>query len=127
MDFHWHSLKTRLTILSLVIFLAGIGSLTAYVGRLLQKDFERMLGEQQFSTASVVAMKIDHDLEFRKRSLERVAEGIPANVFATPARLQALLEDRPLLLELFNGGCFAIGPDGVAIADVPRATGRIGM
>ena len=35
-------------------------------------------------------------------------------------------EQRPVLLSLFNGGVFATGADGVAIADLPLSSGRIG-
>ncbi len=125
--FQWHSLKTRVTLFTLVFFLIGIWSLAYYVSWVLKEDLESLLGEQQFSTASIVAGDINQDINFRLRSLENIAEGIAPDTFRNPAALQALLEERPLLQKLFNGGFFAIRSDGLAIADIPISTGRIGM
>jgi PAS domain-containing protein len=43
-----------------------------------------------------------------------------------PPALQALLEQRPLLQSMFNGGIFVTNIGGTAIADVPLSNGRIG-
>jgi hypothetical protein len=50
-----HSLKARVTLLTLVISMTGIWSLTLFATQRLQADMARMLGEQQLSTASAVA------------------------------------------------------------------------
>lgn len=121
------SLKLRVTFFSLVIFWAAIWSLTYYAGLMLRSDLRRLLGEQQFSVASIVAAEVNQELDFRLRALERVSSGITPAAFARPEKLQVSLENRPVLRSLFNGGFFAIGTDGTAIADVPRTTGRIGM
>ncbi len=41
--------------------------------------------------------------------------------------MQTVLEQRPLLLELFNGGAFVTRFDGTAIASVPTALNRVGF
>lgn len=123
----WRSLRTRVTLLTLVIFLAGIWSLVYYAGRMLHTDLQNLLGEQQYSAVSIVASDVDHEIDFRLRSLESIAQSITPQTFRNPLALQSLLEDRPLLLKLFNGGFFAVRADGTTIADVPRTTGRIGM
>jgi hypothetical protein len=48
--FQWRSLKTRVTIFTLAIFLVSLWSLAFYAGRMLRQDMQRLLGEQQFST-----------------------------------------------------------------------------
>jgi PAS domain S-box-containing protein len=120
------SLKTRLTVFTLVIFVLGIWSLSLYVGRSLQDDMEHLLGEQQFTVITSVAKSVNDDLTDRLQALETVAKEVDAGLLARPATLQARLEQRPLLQLLFNGGVFVAGPDGTAIADVPLSTGRIG-
>ena len=60
-----NSLKTRLVIGSLAIFLASLWSLWFYVSHTLRMDMERLLGEQQFSTVSLVADRVDHEFEDR--------------------------------------------------------------
>ena len=52
------SLKTRATATALAIFLTGIGLHSWYATSVLQGDMERLLGQQQYSTASYMAADI---------------------------------------------------------------------
>ena len=54
-----HSLKTRITLTTLSIFVISIWILSLYTSRMLREDMERLLGEQQFSTASFIAAQVD--------------------------------------------------------------------
>ena len=123
----WGSLKTRVTLLSLAIFLAGIWSMSLYAIDTLRDDMQRVLGDQQFSIVSMLAEEIAHELDDRLKALETVAETITPALLRDAAALQATIEQRPVLAGMFNGGIVALGPDGVAIADVPRTTGRVGI
>ena len=120
------SLKTRVTLFMLVIFVAGIWALSLYSSRILRDEMQQMLGEQQFSTVSAVAGELSNDLRDRTLSLEAIAKQLTPSVMADAAVLQALLEQRPLLPLLFNGGVWVARADGIAVADIPRDTGRIG-
>ena len=120
------SLKTRLTLLTLLVFVIGIWSLAFYVSRMLQQDMERQLGEQQFSAVSYMAAEVDDELQQRLRALELIAGSIDASLLARPAALQKLIEQRPLMQLLFNAGVFVTGADGVAVAELPLL-GRIGV
>jgi diguanylate cyclase (GGDEF)-like protein/PAS domain S-box-containing protein len=122
----WRSLKTRVTLLTLGIFLLGIWALSFYASRMLKEDMQRVLGEQQFQTVSLVAEHVNDELTERLVALERIAKEMDGYLVRNPAALQTRLEQRPLLQTLFNGGVFATNADGTAIADVPLSTGRIG-
>ncbi len=123
----WHSLRTRATVFTLAVFVLGISVLTLYATRLLRADMERMLGTQQFQAVSAMADDIDRALDERVQALQVVAKQItPATLDNVPA-LQVLLEQRPVLPVLFNGGVWVAGADGVALADVPLSAGRIGV
>jgi sensor histidine kinase regulating citrate/malate metabolism len=65
--FQRHSLKTRVTLFTLVIFLISIWSLAFYVSRMLREDMQRLLSEQQFSTSAMLAKAIDNELSDRYR------------------------------------------------------------
>ncbi|MFZ4480784.1 MAG: PAS-domain containing protein [Rhodoferax sp.] len=121
------SLKTRLTIFTLAFFLVGIWSLAFYASRILRQDMQQMLGEQQVSTVSLVAREIDHELSDRLEALEKVAAGYGPAALADPAWLQKNLVQRPVFQELFNGGTFVTGLDGVASASVPPSAKRRGV
>jgi len=88
--FFERSLKNRVTLFTLALFLAGIWSLAWYASRELHKDIVRLLGEQQASTAAVVAASIDDDLKLRFDALEKVAASL-APFMRDSATLQAEL------------------------------------
>ena len=67
--FQWRSLKTRVTLTTLAIFLIGISSLAFYASRMLREDMQRLLGEQQFSAVSLIASEVNDDLDDRLKAL----------------------------------------------------------
>jgi PAS domain S-box-containing protein len=125
--FHWQSLTTRVTLGTLVIFLFGIGALTFHTSRTLRADMERLLGEQQFSTVSLVAADINRELEERLQTLEAVAELVSPAMPAGAAAVQDILQRRLIIKRSFNSGAFVTGLDGTAIASVPDSARRIGV
>ena len=124
--FQWHSLKTRVTLITVVIFVVSLWSLTFYASRLLRTDLQRQLGEHQFMSVSVIADHLDEELVSRLQALQTIATELTPAVMRNRAGLQALLEGHPLLHQMFNGGVFVTDVDGTAIADVPLFAGRIG-
>ena len=124
--FQWNSLKTRVTLFALAIFVVGIWSVAFYASRTLRADMQRLLGDQQFSMVSLLAAQVDNDIDERVKALELVAAHITPAMLNKPADLQAFLEQRPVFQKQFNTGVIALRADGVAIAEVPRS-GRIGV
>jgi signal transduction histidine kinase/CheY-like chemotaxis protein len=121
------SLETRMTLSTLAIFLVSMWALAYYATSTLHMDMERMLGRQQFSTVSLIAGQINDGLNNRIQALQAVAGEVTPAMLVKQATLQTLLESRPLLKFLFNGGVFVTGADGTAIADLPISAGRIGL
>lgn len=125
--FNFRSLKTKVTLFTLAIFLASIWSLSFYASHMLQVDMERISGEQQFSTVSLIAAGVNQELGDRLNALKIVATHINPSMFGNTAALQSFLEQRPVLLDMFNAGTFVTGIDGTAIASVPLSAERIGV
>ena len=123
----WDSLKTRVTFFVLAVFLLSIWSLSFYLSRSLQADMERLLGEQQFSVVTAVAKEVNDNLTDRQHALQAIAQQLDGRLLDNPQALQTLLEQRPLLELLFNGGVWVAGPDGTVIADLPRSANRLGV
>jgi len=120
------SLKARVTLFTLLLFVSSIWSLALFANRMLRDDMQRVLGEHQFAVVSSIASEINVGLSDRRQALEAIANQVnPAEMRDTKA-LQALLEQRPLLQLLFNGGVFITNSGGTAIADVPLSAGRVG-
>ncbi len=62
-------------------FMIGIVGLASYATGVLREEMQRQLGEQQFSTVSLLATKINDELSDRIKALEIVAEtSIPSTV-----------------------------------------------
>ena len=125
--FQSHSLKSRVTLFTLVIFLISLWSLLFYASHTLREDLEQMLGQQQFASVSLIAGQVNHDFEIRSTALEKLANASAVALSAGTASMQTLLEQNVTLTDLFNFGVLAYGMDGTAVAEVPRSAGRIGL
>lgn len=124
--FHWRSLKTRVTVFTLGIFLLGMASLAYFVSSMLREDLQRVLSDQQLAHASLIAADINRDLTSRVRALETVASDMTPAMMKDLAALQVHLQQRRVFLALFNSGVIVYQTDGTAVAEIPLATGRVG-
>ncbi|MCX7149841.1 MAG: PAS domain S-box protein [Rhodocyclales bacterium] len=120
------SLKQKITLGILAIFVVGIWALSFYVTRMLRNDLQSLLADQQVSTVAYVASGLNQALEDRIQALEKIARSIDRSVLNNPATLQQVLDQRPIFQDLFNSGVVAVGLDGVALADTPVVPGRRG-
>lgn len=125
-SFPWQSVKVRVTLFVLAIFLIGIWAITFYASETLHRDMEHVLGEQQFSAASFMAAEVNDELQARVDALKLIAGQITPATLANPAALQSMLEDKRFIDSLFNNGVAVAGTDGTVIADFPHLPGRIG-
>ena len=121
------SIKTRVTLFTLAIFLTGIWALSLFASLELRADMEHILGNQQLSTVSLLASELDEELHDRLTGLEDVAKTISPAMLSNTAILQTFLEDHPILQRLFNGGLIVVRSDGTAIAEVAPAVERVGI
>ena len=121
-----HSLKTKITLTTLSIFVASIWSLAFYTSHMLREDMQRVLGEQQLSTVSFMASEINQSIEDRINALELIARAIGPELQNTPATLQNFLDQRFVLHSQFNAGVFVVTNEGMAIVDSPVSSGRVG-
>lgn len=122
-----HSIKTKTTIYLLCVSLLSIWSLSYYVSTKLRKNMEQQLGEQQFSMVSMLADQIGHQMSMRLTSLSRVGVQLAATLQSHPAGVQQILDERPILQDLFNGGIFVLNSQGTVVADYPIEQGRMGV
>jgi diguanylate cyclase len=119
------SLKTRIAAIAGVLFLVGMGLITFFVTRILHEEMQVMVSKQQIATASYIARDIDAKIQLRLDSLKRVASNIPPALFANSEHLQAWLDDRRAIHNLFPIGLMVIPPDGgPTLADTPRLESR---
>ncbi|MDR3409432.1 MAG: diguanylate cyclase [Formivibrio sp.] len=125
--FKWRSLQTRVTLVTLTIFVISILLLALYARTMLRKNMANMLGEHQLSTVSLITSDIDKALNERFKALDKIAATIHPADMGNPAQLQTALQTHPVFQALFNAGIIAYRPDGNAIADIPHSVGRTGV
>jgi diguanylate cyclase (GGDEF)-like protein/PAS domain S-box-containing protein len=113
--FQWRSLKTRVTLSTLAIFLAGIWSLSFYASAVLRDDMTVILGEQQVAAVSAAAAAVDSELDQRLRPLGTLAAMLMHVPPTEWGALQGILDTRPVLASLFNGGFIVYGGDGLPV------------
>ena len=121
-----YSLKARVTVSSLVIFVISIWSLAFYASHLLREEMTRRLGEQELSTAKIIAAEIDDQLKLRFQALDKAAKEVAPFMLDRTA-LQKEFNQQTILSLMFNGGVILLGADGIAIADQPLPSARTGL
>ncbi len=121
------SLKSRVTLFTLMIFVVGIWSLSFYASRKLQADMKLRLGDRQLTIAALIAKQIDYDLRERYEALQLLADNLRAMSLADASAVQHLLDNRPLIKRYFNAGAYVTKLDGTAIASIPASIDRIGV
>jgi signal transduction histidine kinase len=121
-----HSLKTRVTLITLLVFLVSLGSLAYYLSRVMRDDLQQLLGEQQKTAVAFIADEIEQELGIRMRALQRVANAIPPSAIGKPESMQEFMSEHHILLSLFNGGILAHQHDSIPVVESPQTTGSIG-
>jgi len=125
--FRPHSLKTRVTLFTLVIFVVSIWSLMFYANRLLRDDIRNLLGEQQRSTVELLAQEINHQLNEHLDVLEHLSATITPAEFKSSEKLQKKIDTHSIFFHFFNEGIFITKTDGVAIASIGTPSSRLGV
>ena len=122
-----HSLKTKITFATLVIFLISLWSLYLYLSHILRESIERQVSEQQFSTASIIAAELHHEVQLRLTTIENAAAVAGPALRAGFEPLQQFLEHRYDLRALFNRGSFVTNSAGVLVGYFPFAQSAMGV
>ncbi len=121
-----HSLKTRVTLSTMAIFLVSLWSLSFYASDALRRDMQQELSAQQRDSVALLGSQVEQRLSERLQWLQLVAGEISAPMMQNAAALQAHLDDRPILRNVFNEAVLALNTDGQPIAELPSGAGRVG-
>lgn len=100
------SIKARVTLLTLAIFITGIWYLSYNVSIKLQQDMTREINEQQLSSTALLANQISIDLLERQTTLEKLAEKISEIGLDNPKQIQSFLDDRFVIRRDYNAGAY---------------------
>lgn len=121
------SVKSRVTLATLPIFLISLWSISYYASQMLRQDMEGLLGAQQRSTLSVMAANIGEEFIQRLGALESVASTLGELAMREPEAAQTRLDQLPFIQSLFNAGVLVFRMDGTVVAEIPRSMRRVGV
>jgi PAS domain S-box-containing protein len=121
------SIKARVTLSALGVFLLSLWVLAFLTTRILERDISQLVADAQASATSHMAAQLNRELGSRLLALERIAIGINADMIENPDAVQHLLEAQPLLQDLFNVSVLTLNKNGIGIADAPFMAERIGI
>ena len=122
--FQRHSLKTRVTLFTIAVFIVSLWGLSFMTSRMLHADMQRGLGQQQSSALNLLSQFVNQGLEDRLAALGKVAQQISLAQMKPSADLQNRLNQSVSLQGLFNGGAFVVNPQGQVLADTPGSRGQ---
>ena len=77
-----HSIKFRLIGFTITIFMFSVLLSSIYLGQMLRKDMEKLLGHQQAATVLQVADKININFEERLNALDFMAGSINSSMLS---------------------------------------------
>ncbi len=111
------SIKTRVTVSTLAIFLVSIWVLTFFVQASLKADLRALVGEQQRALSRVLADQIDAEFRERFAVLKHHASGgLGLYLQSKPGLMQQRLDESAALKSLFNGGIWLCDKGGTVVA-----------
>jgi diguanylate cyclase (GGDEF)-like protein/hemerythrin-like metal-binding protein len=116
--FQPQSLKARLTLLMLLMVVAGFLLLANFIKSMMRDELLRFTGEQQRSALAVLVSHVELGLKERMTMLSTVAKRITPSDLADPMAGQAFLLERPFLANVFNGGVVLWNRDGQSLTDL---------
>ena len=126
MPFRLNSIKTRVTLGALGVFIVSLWVLGFLTTRILEEDISQLVADAQASATTQMAAQLDRELGTRLSALAEIAGMVDAEMIASPPTVQRLLESQPLLQDLFNVSVLAVDRNGIGIADAPYLAERIG-
>ena len=121
------SLKTRVTLLTLLIVVVSFLVLAFFTKGMLREELLRNTGEQQRSALNLLSSEVNNGLRERLAALETVALQVAPEWLGDDSALQAFLQQQLFLAGSFNGGVSLWNRHGVLQAEAQYSPGEIAM
>ena len=112
------SLKTRVTLLTLLSVVVSFMLLAFYTKTLLREELLLNTGEQQRSALNLLGAEVNGDLRDRLANLEAIALRVSPEMLQDDAALRAYLLEQSFLAGPFNGGVSVWNGQGVRLTEV---------
>jgi diguanylate cyclase (GGDEF)-like protein/PAS domain S-box-containing protein len=121
-----HSIKARVTLFTLAMFVLSLVALSLFASHELRTDMQQQIRQQQRSALSLLSEFVSQGLTIRLQALEKSAQRITPALMDDPAALQAELNKQVMLGGLFNTDLLVMNREGTAIAESSFVPDRLG-
>jgi diguanylate cyclase (GGDEF)-like protein/hemerythrin-like metal-binding protein len=112
------SLKTRVTLMTLLIVVLSYLFLAFYIKGLLREELLLFTGEKQHSALNLLTAEVNRGLQDRLNTLQTVAAEVSTTQINDQAAMQAFLLGRQFLAGQFNAGAMLWNQQGVLQAQL---------
>jgi len=121
------SVKARVTVITLAIFVTGAVVLGVHMARVLRADVQSLIAAQQFSASQTLASVIEDQIQERFLAMGQAGRRIGPQMAQGPTGVQQTLETLAVFQNYFNGGIFVTDTRGIAVAAWPASVPRVGL
>jgi len=122
----WISLKSKLVLYSLAIFLTLVPATAFFSIDYFKSNYQGSIEQQQFLMVSRIAGELDTKISSAQEMLIRAGGVITPAIIVNPAKAEQTLENRLEILSLFDNGIFLFTPEGKMIAETNIHPVRLG-
>ena len=123
--FQWRSITTRLTVYYLLILVCSLWIMTGIGSHFLKRNLQLGSGQQQLSTATLMAAQIDQEISFLAKHVGSVASQIDSVLLENPASLRPFLDKNTQLQLFFNEGVFITDEKGRMVNSISTTARRV--
>ncbi len=125
--FLFNSIKARVTLLTLALFIISIWLLAFVASRKLQHDMAMQIGEHQLAATTLLAREINEDLQERTHALESLAEKIARIGLNHAEPISHFLKNQQVIYRDYNAGAFVTDRRGNVLASINGDLRRVGL
>ena len=120
------SLKARVVLLVVVMFVAGIWGLALSITLVLERDITKLLSASVATETIGVADDLDRDIRLYLNALTRLAASITPEMLADPAQLDRTLDQFADASVIVPSVCFFANRKGIITAGYPEDAVQVG-
>ncbi len=121
------SIKSKVTLTVLLLFIVSIWGAVFYIDSLLKKSVQSEIANFQISSLNALKYSVEKDISFSLQTVTHLARYLPSELLNDIPELQRYLDERMNIQEgLFDTGIHICSRDGMTLVETPR-TGAVGI
>lgn len=126
MNLRWISLKTKLVLYSLAIFITLVPATAYFSIDYFRHHYQESIEQQQYLLVNRIAGELDSKISSSQKMLIRASGLITSAIITNPVLAEQFLENRVEISSVFDNGLYLFTPDGKIVAETIIDPPRVG-